>query len=851
MTIGRIYNMKKNIISHRFYSVIISTVLALLFNACGGGESTKPNKLDIQNKNANDVNKPKITLIGKKTIFLQLGDSYTDPGAFAYDQEDGNLTSQITKESNINFQKIGNYEIIYHVTDSAGNSDTAKRKVSIQNIINNPSPRPGLTINEFLAANTHSGMDPDFKQFSDWIELYNNSNSDINIGGYYLSDDPKVLNKWRIPNGIVIKANDYLLIWADKEDVSKKQLHTNFSLNADGETVVLTDSNQRKVDEIKFPKQKSDISCMKNSDNILYYMYPTPEKINTQANSALFRSSEPVFTLQSGFYNTIQTLTITQKNGGQIYYTTDGSIPTKRSNKYSNPITIDKTTVIRAKALEDGKFFSSTENGTYFIGSTDRKISIPVISVAINPDYLFNEDYGMYTIGTGHTLDDGHENFRQDWERSASVEYFDKNHISQFSQNIGLSIFGNYTRRYAKKSFAVKTKDKYGKKSIKYKLFPQKDINKFTSFGIRSGGNGWHTSIFKDAMLQDLVHENMDIDYQANQPVILFVNGEYWGISYLRERFTKDYFKENNHVEEKVDLLEFDGKVKKGNAKDYIDLLAYINTHNLENDDAFKYVTNKIDLNNYLNYMIIEIYTGNLDWPNNNVRYWKEEREGSKWRWLVYDLDFSFGLSDFDNLSYAAGDLIDPVNKSNQPEWSTFLFKHMLENQTFRYRFIGKYLTHIYTTFDPQRVDAFIDKYKRQIASEIPRDTERWRNIHQYGSQRNLISFQQWEGKVSSLHSFAALRPNFAKQHIEDYFKIRTYHTVSINLPENGQIIIDDVHLNKDFSERYLEGAIIELKAIPDKGYQFIRWSDGKTNPVRQLQINSDIPPLEAEFSLL
>ena len=843
MSIRTSHIMKKKLFIKRNYFSIALISSLLLLSGCGGGGSGSSSSSGSSGGTQHDTNKPKVTLIGDKEVLLKLGESYSDPGATAYDQEDGDLTSQIQKTSNIDNQKIGNYEIVYSVTDSAGNTDTAKRKVSVQNIINHPASRAGVTINEFLAANTHSKYDPDFKEFSDWIELYNNTSSPKNIGGYYLSDDPAVLNKWKIPSGTIIPAYGYSLVWADKKDTKKTNLHTNFSLNADGENIILSDSGQKVIDQIKFPKQKSDISCMKNSDGVLYYMYPSPVAENTQANSASFQSSKPVFTYDS----VTQKLTITQDHGSTIFYTTDGSIPTRNpAEQYTKPITITQTTVVRAKSLEKGKFLSSTENGTYF-STTDKNIKLPVISIAVNPDYLFSEDYGIYTIGTGHILTDIDANFRQDWERSASVEYFDKNNVSQFARNIGLSIFGSYTRSYAKKSFAVKMKDKYGKKSLKYKLFPQKNIDKFTSFGIRSGGNGWQTTIFKDAMLQDVIHNNMDVDYQANQPVVLFVNGKYWGVSYLRERFNKEYFKQNRHVDGKIDFLELNAQVKKGDATDYNNLINYIKTNDLTDNNAYKYVTDRIDINNYLNYMVSEVYMGNLDWPNNNVRYWKEKKDGAKWRWLTYDFDFAFGVSSLDNLSYATGKLQDSAYQNNKPDWATFLFSNMLKNQTFRNRFIGKFLTHVYTTFKPSRVETFIEKYKNQIASEMPRDIERWLNENTYGRSRVLKSYQQWLNGVSSLSSFAQSRPTVAKQFLENYFAITTYHTFSVDAPVNGKVKIDDVPVNQNFSENYLDGAIVELKAIPNKGYKFSKWSDGNRNDVRQVQIKGNAL-LQAEF---
>ncbi len=799
------------------YKIAIFIVL-IFFVGCGGGAGKKVsgdlsgvnNEQDKKSNNDDkngvaDKSAPVIELKGKKEVYLTLGERYVDPGATASDFTNEDISSLIKVNSNVDFSKAGTYSITYQVTDKRGKSAFTTRKVFIQDILNSPDSREGLTINEILAANTYTKYDPDFKQFSDWIELYNNSNGAKDIGGYYLSDDEKNLKKWRIPDDTIIGSKGYLLIWADKKDTD---LHTNFSLNSDGEVVILSDTNGDLVDKIVFGKQKSDISCMK-IDNKLYYMKPTPKSKNTIAHGELWLSKKPKFSLDGIFYDSTQYVKLESENGGKIYYTTDGSIPTESSDLYSSAIKIDKTTVIRARSFEKGKFLSKIANKTYFIGEN---ISLPIVSLSIDEKYLYDKEYGIYTEGN-------HENFRQDWMRPASVEYI-KNGESKFCENVGVRIYGGGSRVYPQKSLSIFAKDKYGPKSIKYQLFPDKPfIKKVKSFILRNGGNEWERTIFKDGMIHDMIRENMDIDYLSYQPSILFLNGEFWGIQNVREKPNEDYIKANHPEVDKdnLDILRNPMRatpvVSAGDAKAYTQMLDFIKTHDLANEANYEKVISQIDLNEYLNYLSVEIYTGNNDWPGNNVKYWRERTDNGKWRWILFDMDFGFDGYGHNSIKAA---LDENSTSLDNPPWSTFLFRNLMKNSDFKYRFVGRFLSHLYTTFDKDRVSGFITKHKKEIEPYIHRNYLKWK-------QKDLSA---WEAEVDdSLYDFAEKRAAYIKDFFADELNLVGNNSLVIEPSQNGSIYLEGIKIDKRFEGEYFNNSKVTIKAVPNDGYKFVSWT--------------------------
>ncbi len=252
-----------------------------------------------------------------------------------------------------------------------------------------------ITINEVLASNGSINTDPDYGSNADWIELYNAGQTDVNLGGWSVTDNLDKPYKYILPDSISIKAGEYMLIWCDNKGTG---LHASFKLSADGEEVGLFDADGKMVDSMSFGPQYGDISFGRSIDNTgmtVFFMIPTPGAANTTPGYT-GRSNQPVILTQGGAYSGSVTVTVTNDQGGVVYYTTDGSEPTEESNVYSAPLTFTKTTVLRARILEDGKMPGLTKTMTYFLNNEFQGHSLPIVSLATDSDNFWDSEHGIY-----------------------------------------------------------------------------------------------------------------------------------------------------------------------------------------------------------------------------------------------------------------------------------------------------------------------------------------------------------------------------------------------------------------------------------------------------------------------
>ena len=777
-----------------------------------------------------DTTPPVITLLGTNPVILFVGDTFKDPGATANDNVDGDLSANITTTSTVNTAIAGTYTVIYHVSDTSGNSASRSRTVQVKA---KPAPEPpnnrtGIIINEILAGNSHTNYDPDYKQFSDWIELYNNSNSAINTGGYYLSDDPDEPQKWRLSSH-TIPAHGYYLIWCDKKANGK---HTNFKLSQDGETLIFSDKNGNRLQTISYSEQESDISYNQvNGED--RYMLPTPKAANRSGQSTLALSKKPEFSQESGFYTGSQSIELTQENGGEIYYTTDGSIPTEHSRKYTGPITINKTTVIRARGKEDGKFLSKIKNCTYLI---DESITLPVVSIAINDEYLWDDKIGIYVLGTDENGNPNppdseyYANYDHNWMRPAAIEYI-KDGKSQFSENVGIRIFGSGSRKKPQKSLAIFAKDNFGAKSIKYPLFPDKpQITKVKSFLLRKSDT--RTTI-RDGISQMIVHNNMNIDYQSYHATVVFINGQYWGILNIREKINEDYLHTNHHVDpDNVDIVKPTYRENvyesvSGSTDNFMYVLDYIIHHNPNSIEFEQFIEKNIDTDELINYMISQNFFNIVDWDVRNMKFWREKKENTKWRWFLYDLDSGFWDVADNPFEYS-------LANSKRP-WSHPIQRKLLENTNFKYKFASRFFSHLNITFDYANTHIIMDNLIDAIRPEIERHFRRW-----------PINYN-FDHDIDNLYYFAKNRVHYMKQHIKNWFGLSGNDKLTIPQVANGKIHLDGIVLQNAYTGEYFDGAKVILSAEPEKGYEFVRWSNGKTTESIEISLNNDMQ-IEAEF---
>lgn len=676
--------------------------------------------------------------------------------------------------------------------------------------------RGQVVINELCASNGDLIYDPDYFEFPAWIELHNKGTAAVNVGGYYLSDKSTNPTKWRIPTGTTIAPKGFLLIWCDERNV---RLHTNFNLDADGEDVVLSDASGKEIDRVIFPSQYMNIAYGRTVDGGTTFGYltsPTPGNANVP-KSATVRLEAPAFALQPGRFSAPQSLTITKPNtNAEVRYTLDGSEPTANSTLYTAAVQIPKTTVVKAKAFLDGYLPSATSVATYFIN--EHAFSLPVISLSTKPAYLNDSRIGIYVDGTNGVAgncQDRRVNWNQNWDRHAVFEYF-KDGKKALEQDVDIRIGGACSRNNPQKSLAVKARDKYGSKIIEYKFFDGKDISKFGGLMLRNSGNDFWYTAFRDGLLQSIPVGKMDVDYMEYQPAIVYINGNYWGIMNIREKIDADYIESNYAVDrDDLDLIESNSYAIEGSNQHYNMYLDSLQKIDLSSPEAFSLITRYIDVQEFINYLTVELYVANTDWPGNNVKFWRQRSNNGKFRWILWDLDFGFGL--YPDQSWPTHPTLEFATDPSKtdwpnPAWSTLHIRLLLQNPEFRNKFIQTMTTSLETTFHPDRVIQMINSYQSKIRPEMPYHAQRWQ-----------INMGNWTWSIDQMRLFATQRNDYMKNHINNFFGLGGEVRLSIETfpASTGTVTLNGVK-NESLEETYyVKDLPFDVVAESAPGYKF------------------------------
>ncbi|HEX9970460.1 MAG TPA: CotH kinase family protein, partial [bacterium] len=364
-----------------------------------------------------------------------------------------------------------------------------------------------------------------------------------------------------------------------------------------------------------------------------------------------------------------------------------------------SPIPIIITTVVRAREILSNSLPGKISTHTYFI---NEKITLPVVSLTTNPPNLWDPDSGIYVLGKNYDPNPPNlsANFWQDWERPVHVEFFEPDGNLCFSLDAGIKIFGGWSQAYPQKSVAIYARSRYGASDIDYQIFPDKPITKFEAIVLRNSGSDCLKTKLRDPMMQSLISES-DLDIQAYRPAVVFLNGDYWGIHNIREKVNEYYLEANRGIDpDNIDLLEGNGSVIEGDRTHYQAMLDYIASHNMQLRETLDSIRTMMDVENFLDYEIAQIYYDNTDWPGSNIKFWRPRTADGRWKWIVFDTDFGFGLHNseaYKNNTIALATEPNGPNWSNPP-WSTFLLRKLLENPVFKNDFINRFADHMNVT---------------------------------------------------------------------------------------------------------------------------------------------------------
>jgi len=592
----------------------------------------------------------------------------------------------------------------------------------------------------------------------------------------------------------------------------------------------------------------------------------------------------PEFSHKGGFYNEgfLLELSISEP-GAQIFYTLDGSEPTRLSNLYTSPIQIDsrkgepnifsnirtspsfkipdeeifKATVIRARAFTDDKSVSSIVTHTYFIDETNEgdtnKYSLPVISITTDSGNLFDYNYGIFVPGIYSENKDSKSagNYFQrgiEWERPAHIEFFEPDGRLGFSQNAGIRVHGESTRYLPIKSMHILASDLYDEKDMfYYPIFPgllkagnNEPVMQFKSFILRNSGNDYFSTYFRDGMLQALV-SHLDFETQAYRPSIVFINGEYWGIYNIRENYCEYYINTHYGVDmDKVVILEDrDSKVEVGLAEDrndFFEMVKFIqesvDSGTINDPGMYEYINTLIDLQSFVDYFAAEIFFLNNDWPQNNISFWRartrayeanaEYGSDGRWRYVMFDTDLSYGLWD----QSADHNFIGHAADNNK------LFELLLENDEFKYQFINTMADLTNSIFRAEWTTKKIIEAQSLLEPEMPEHLKRWDFMD--------VSVGQWNENVQKMIQFAKERPASQIQHIIEFFSL--YGTTEINLItdlQKGYIRINSLELKEgtpgiespaNWKGNYFKKVPVQITAVPYPGYEFSGWEETGNN---------------------
>lgn len=591
---------------------------------------------------------------------------------------------------------------------------------------------------------------------SEWIELKNITDSDINLSKYSITDNSGKLVK--LPD-VIIKGNGYYVMYgSDSIATSNGTLYTGFHINNTNERLKLYKNNNL-IDTFDVGRLSSGMSSGIFDGKKVYYTEATKGYQNSN-NYYLGYSMEPIFSVNGGYVENETMISISVDDDSKIYYTLDGSFPSRNSKEYDGPIKVDKTTVIKAISYKEGYIGSKEVSRTFIVG---RKHDIAFVSISSNPDSFYSNTEGILVNGYYY-------NFKRDWERQIDFEFYEPDGTLGISFTGGTKLVGQDSREEPQKSMAIYLREAYGTSSITYPFFKNSDVTSFKSFVLRNSGEDPNRIKIKDSFLANVLKGQMDIDMQEYRPVAVYINGAYYGLYNLREKVNENYIVSNYGYEKGTnDLIKGDTNAQAGSISNYNDLLYYIRNHDTRNDDVYKYLETQIDMQELANYWVARTYYAETD--TGNIRVWKNNN--GKWRWVLYDQDWSLypTLYRYVDLFYP----FEPYGHGIGNYFSTTITYRLWQNWNFRDLYLKTFSYHMKNTFNPDRMINILDEMTKEVESEMPYHIDRWYYDYVSAGKVPIKSMDNWYANLDKLKSMIRERYDLVKRNLKSEFRLSDY----------------------------------------------------------------------------
>ena len=696
-----------------------------------------------------------------------------------------------------------------------------------------------LHINEIMVANVDRFLDTSWN-YGSWVEIYNSSNNEINLNRYYINTTDTNLDKIRIGYDLVIPAHGHGVLWFEHK-YWKAPTQIDAKLDNDGGFITLFSPGGSVLDRVEYPASMSRCSwarCSDGADEWTYTSCPTPASTNGNLPVTAWRLPTPEVNTDSRFFPTILSIKVEIPEGATLMYTTDGTTPSRTNGEISETgsFRITASRVFRFILIKDGYLDSPVVTRSYIRKQVS--INMPIVSIVTDPAHLYDAKIGFFVQGTNGRAGKGTGercNWNMDWDRPVNVELITQDNVCRLNQEVWMSRCGGHSKGFTPMSFKLRaSKDFDGQNTLDYAFFADKPYLQHKALQFRNGGNDYNCRIF-DAALQSLVRTSgMDMDLQDYRPVAHYINGRFMGTINMREPNNKHNVYANHGLkEEDIDMFEIDCDscyVQMCGTRDAWEELLELSA--LASDElVYEQILQRLDVDEFTNYMAVQFYLGNMDWPQNNCKGWRPIEEGGRFRFVLFDLDLSLDtdspFTHFKSVSYFTFcQLYDVPGVSHYTREVELvrLFNNLCKNRNFALRFADTFSLVGGSVFEPNRSSQLISNYASAVENvQMMESGYPGRNASPWPTAQKLIS--KLNDRQNSV--FSALRA-----FLPTVLSGRVMKEVSLcaNITHAGILINgQQVPLGKFRGNLFLPTT---LEATAPEGYRFLGWKDVQTGEI-------------------
>ncbi len=729
--------------------------------------------------------------------------------------------------------RAGTVTIMAKTTD--GTEKTARCRITVEG---GATPAEAIVINEIMPANIDLFVDPSWN-YGGYIEIYNPTLIKASIAGCYLSDDPDNLLKWRMPISMgSISPKGFYTIWFDHND-QHCTTQCPFKLDVKGGTIYFSDSEGKLLTSQDYPAAIRRCSYARTADGGSEWSWtgtPSPDATNAGSQFAVTQLDAPVANKAGQVFSGMLQVMVNIPQGATLRYTKDGSTPTLTNGftSYTGSFSIKTSTSYRFRLFQEGYLPSDVVTHSYILNEKD--FNIPILSIVTDNANIFGADYGLFVQGNGNGARGRGQsvkcNWNMEWDRPVSMEYFENGKEVSFAQEVNMSPCGGWSRAWTPHSFKLKANKVYGLNYLAYPFFPNKPYNKNKTLQVRNGGNDTSCRIIDPALQEIISRSGIDVDGQQYQPAFVYINGTLYDVLNIREPNNKHFAYANRGLDDdEMDQFEYSpdsAYVQMTGTRDAFERL-YELSQNAADEDTYEEIKQLLDVDEFINYMAVEMYMGCGDWLNNsnNVKGYRPRTEDGKFRFVLFDLDSYGGTDNFNSVENNTWHSLDKLYDC--PE--TYLYREielaviwlgLLENDEFRKQFIDAFCLVTGSVFEPNRCKAIVNELAERAYTAM----------HQQGGS-------PWGSANGIINTMSASRQNTMINKMKSYGRMQLSGinsitgSLSANI-EEARLTVNGLPVPTDkFSGQLFPP--VTVKAQAPAGYRFVGWTGSGTTADTEL----------------